>query len=183
MVKAIIAEDATIPFKSTREADTVMPLALAVSCGHTNIVSYLIGLGVDLEARDPEGDTALITSITLQAHDCLKLLLEHGANYLTISDESLTLLHHVARFADATTMNTLSRHKMPGLDVSARNTAGLTPRQVFARRLDRTPVLEQAFESFFESIVRVNQNWEEEDGCDVESQDETFVDALEELQL
>lgn len=52
---------------------------LAISCGHIDIVEYLLMKGVDIECQSDDGDTALISASAVGKLDIVKLLISKGA--------------------------------------------------------------------------------------------------------
>ncbi|MCM4818993.1 ankyrin repeat domain-containing protein, partial [Escherichia coli] len=62
------------------------PITQAAFLGETEVVSNLIKLGVDLDARGDLGRTALNEAVSNGYFDIVKLLVESGAD-LTIKDE------------------------------------------------------------------------------------------------
>ncbi|MGI8559998.1 MAG: ankyrin repeat domain-containing protein, partial [Luteimonas sp.] len=56
------------------------PLSLAVRLGWLGLIERLVGLGVDLDARDSHGMTALHLCAALGREAALKLLVRHGAS-------------------------------------------------------------------------------------------------------
>ena len=57
-----------------------LPLICAARDNKTNVVEQLLSKGADINAKDYEGWTALALTSYLGHAECVKLLLEHGAN-------------------------------------------------------------------------------------------------------
>ena len=68
-------------------AQKTPPLYYAASYGLTNVVEYLLSLGVDVEVYGGRGDATPINIAAYRGHlDVVKLLLKHGANPLKPDD-------------------------------------------------------------------------------------------------
>ena len=82
--------DLNIPSSSTA-------LSAAVANGHQDCVAFLLERGVDVNAADANGDTALIMAARLGCHDAMRLLLfppfGNGADVAQCNDEGSTAFH------------------------------------------------------------------------------------------
>ncbi|KAH0504459.1 Ankyrin repeat domain-containing protein 2 [Microtus ochrogaster] len=58
------------------------PLHVAVRTGHVEIVEHFLSLGLDINAKDREGDSALHDAVRLNRYKIIKLLLLHGADMM-----------------------------------------------------------------------------------------------------
>jgi ankyrin repeat protein len=72
---------------NTADASGNFPLHLAVSRGDSGIVEYLVGMGADLERKNPLGKTALRLAVDLNSGAMVALLAGKGAS-LFIADDS-----------------------------------------------------------------------------------------------
>jgi ankyrin repeat protein len=154
------------------------------SGGSVEVARFLLDHGADVNHRSPDDDTPLSLAMIYQSHDCLRLLLERGADYSTIDHTDGSTVLHFAAVSDAETMRILAAHNMRGLNLSVKNKAGQTARQCFEARSDIEKDLRDAFEMLMDSVVAVNQTLHgppsdhDSEGEEVES-DDAFSDALE----
>jgi ankyrin repeat protein/predicted aspartyl protease len=75
------------------------PLMIAASVGRADVVVALCKLGVDVDAKDADENTALMYAARNAQPQSTKALLSAGANYKLTSD-SMTALHLAARSGD-----------------------------------------------------------------------------------
>jgi ankyrin repeat protein len=79
MVK-LLFENGANPEVRNFSGDTALTYATSMGMGETEIAKYLILAGVDVNAENNQGNTALIHSVSDEATENIKLLLAHGAN-------------------------------------------------------------------------------------------------------
>ncbi|KAI2808497.1 hypothetical protein RDWZM_005766 [Blomia tropicalis] len=63
-------------------------LSMASANGHTHVVKALLGLGVNVNATDEDGNTALMYAAYKDHKSCVQELLDHGAD-LTLENSNL----------------------------------------------------------------------------------------------
>lgn len=76
----------------TIRAETVPGLNLLAQSGSEDIAQLWLYSGVDINARDSEGNTALIISIAFQNHEISRLLLRHNADVNAKNKDGRTAL-------------------------------------------------------------------------------------------
>jgi len=81
-----------IPIDS-RDATQLTPLMVAATKGHVDCAQILIDNGADMEAKDPQNQTALFGAIMSQSKAMVELLLQKGANIHVESLRGQTPLH------------------------------------------------------------------------------------------
>lgn len=149
--------------------------ALAAWWGSFDVLEFLVDNGADIEADNGVGHTSLVAGLLQNQHACLRFLLERGADYLLPGLPGENILHLVAQLGDAETMRIFSAVKMGGLDIVERNSAGLTPREIFMRRPVSDKLQQAAFEELLGSVHvlgEVDDDLSDEDG-------DLFFDAEE----
>lgn len=149
--------------------------ALAAWWGSFDVLRFLVGSGADIEADNGVGHTSLVAALLQNQHACLSFLLESGADYFLPGLPGENILHLVAQLGDAETMGIFTVARMRGLDITERNKAGLTPREIFLRRPSTTKLHKIAFEELLGSVETLVEG---EDGLDDEDED-LFFDAEE----
>ncbi|KAH7060893.1 ankyrin repeat-containing domain protein [Macrophomina phaseolina] len=77
--------------------------------------------GIDLDARDVNGLTAMAYAVYFNKHKLLEFLLERGADYTIKTKNTITVLHVAANRGDARTMEILAAHGLLGIDLDARS--------------------------------------------------------------
>lgn len=106
------------------------PLHAAISDAHGGnaaAVTILLRSGADPNIQDPFGSTALHTAIWRNAHKVLPLLLAESPDITLRNTNGESLLHVVARTADALTLHILTKFQLQGLDVESVEREGRTP--------------------------------------------------------
>jgi len=94
------------------------PLMEAAEYGHTKVAALLISKGADVNAKDEDGDTALLIAASKNNTALVELLLEHGADLKAPDKSGLTpLISAVDRGAIDTVKLLLKR----GADIHARS--------------------------------------------------------------
>mmetsp|Transcript_33332 Transcript_33332/g.33948 ORF Transcript_33332/g.33948 Transcript_33332/m.33948 type:complete len:263 (+) Transcript_33332:191-979(+) len=72
-------------------------LMLAIEFDHHGFIGQLLELGVDVNAKDYFGNTALFVAIRHKALDVIPMLLEYDASVFTLNDTSNTVLMEASR--------------------------------------------------------------------------------------
>lgn len=153
--------------------------ALAAWWGSLRVLEFLVDEGgADVEADNGVGHTSLVAALLQNQHACLRfLLLRRGADYLLPGLPGENILHLVAQLGDAETMRIFGAVGMRGLDITERNKAGLTPREVFLRRPVADKTQQEAFEELLESVEAAGEGLGEVGLPDEEG--DLFFDAVE----
>jgi uncharacterized protein YecT (DUF1311 family) len=92
--------------------------------GPPEMVSLLLDHGVDINARNPVGDTALMAVVASGQRDRVQLLLDHGADVNTQGKIGRTALHVAVEAGDTDMVRLLLDH---GADRRISNGEGITP--------------------------------------------------------
>jgi ankyrin repeat protein len=138
-VKTLLAGGANIETRS-RANETPLMLAVQYSYGRNEITNYLIEKGADLNAVDPDGNTALMLSINRNNGEAVKQLLAHQAAVGVLNNDRQSALHIAAAGVRAKFVAALLATK-PSVGVSS---AGTDVRGVEVDGLDakgRTPLM------------------------------------------
>ena len=150
----------------------------ALSCSaftnNRNTASYLISRSANINSPYRTGISVLNESIENNSHECLSLLLDNSTIDLSIADQAGdTALHVLARCADLQTLHIFqAADRLDDLDPDARNNAGLTAAEVFAKRTD---IIDTDIKTTFRQLM-VMVHEKGESGL-------RFFDALEKIPL
>lgn len=106
------------------DTDNRTPLQVATQNGCIEVCETLLAAGADINSLCEDGWTPLACCIFWNTHESIRLLLEHGADTLIITDVKESILHLAARYADETTLKMLADHDLGPLDVEAKTLAG-----------------------------------------------------------
>ena len=82
-------------------------ICIAVREGHLEILKLLLQNGVDVNARDNEGNSALLLASGFGRDDIVEFLLDHGADIYMTNCNNETPLHIAAYFGHKTIVNRL----------------------------------------------------------------------------
>lgn len=131
MIRLLVDSGADINIRAPLHQETVLTYALDelhYSPALFPIVKLLIELGVDVNARDDGGYTALWGAIDDNKLEILQYLESHGADLHVCDDEGSTLLHYAAEYEEEKVFHYLLQK---GLDRNVRNFKGKTPDEVW----------------------------------------------------
>ena len=166
-------------FLDARDDYERTPLARASTNGRAKSAAALLDGGADIDAVDAAGDPPLFLAISHNAHEVIRLLLRHGADYsIRRKSKNHSILHLAAQKADRTTLEILTGAGMDGLDPEERDEQGLAPGDIILARLDRSIELVEAFDSLVRST---NYLFDRDGECQDEVESEAYEDAMEKL--
>ena len=132
-------------------ADPREELGNAATAGDPARVAYLIDQGVDIDARDPESYTPLLTAVRTRYDDLARLLVERGANVNLADNDGWTPLMYAAwRNSPATVRLLVGK----GALIEARNPKGLTALAIAAQH-GRTEALTALIEAKADIAIKV----------------------------
>lgn len=171
----------------------------AADFNHAGLIEYLLALGPglgaapDIDHRDQEGSTPLMTAIVQDAREAANVLLRRGANLNAVDTKGLSVLHYVASFAGAETMASFVMLAEAGalevgvVDVTRENSEGLTPRQALERRANVSLELRDWFSRLLALLADVMDGSGVGQDRRVEAEEETeeedeFFDAVDNYQ-
>ena len=110
------------------------PLMVSASHNCAATTAALIQYGADLNISDRFGETALLTAIHENAHENITQLFNAGVDYTLKTTGGSTILHWAANEGDLQTLRLLTRARMRGVNVEAKNVEGKTAMEVSATR-------------------------------------------------
>ena len=110
-----------------RNTHNCTPLSFTPLKDGFNVARCLLSLGANINNVDKDGDTPLTECIRLNAHNCLKLFLDEGADYETVNKKGWTILHFAATYADMATLEILASKQLCGLDTEVLDIRGKSP--------------------------------------------------------
>lgn len=113
------------------QQDSILDLAIHAS---VQMINILVEYGINLEARDVNGQTALLKAVQKESEDGARVetLIRHAANVHAKDFAGKTVLHHFCGSSDGT----LRRFLELGVDVSARDHDGATALGLAVRQND-----------------------------------------------
>ncbi len=101
------------------------PLMFAAKKGHLTTVQALLSVPqIDINAKKPDGVTALIVATNKRKDDVVKALIDHGANVNITDNNGWTPLMFAAEKGHLTTVQALL--SAPQIDINAKKTDGVT---------------------------------------------------------
>ena len=144
-----------------RDADGETPLLNAVFKNHIGICRRLIDLGADVNAANYSShESAISFATSFECHEIVPMLIEHGADYLVVSNSHESIAHNVAIYGGRQMLSTLSAMDLAGLDILMRDDTGKTAADYMAERDfftdDSEAETRAAFEIFQQSILSRN---------------------------
>ena len=107
------------------------PLHLAVQFGRIETVKWLLKKHVLLEISNMYGRTPLLSCFSYariphsRTIECMKTLLECGANYKAKDIKQEGILYYIARIGDLPTISFFRQIELDGVKISARNICGI----------------------------------------------------------
>lgn len=113
--------NAGIPPDSRTDYDWI-PLMNAIYKDDTVVTDFLLDCGADLNALGQGGKRPVLAAVEYNAHRCLQLLLDRGADIISEMNDGQggpTIAHIVAHFADIETVGILNQAQLPFLDLDA----------------------------------------------------------------
>lgn len=132
------------------------PLRVTSAHNCAAAAACLMRHGADLNQQDRVGETPLLSAVYNNSHEMITLLLKAGADFARATAWANGILHFAANESDVETLALLTKARMRGLDVEARNSDGLTAGELAEGR-DSAP------EGFTEAWGRLIASITEED--------------------
>jgi len=69
---------------------------VAVNGGHKTALQLLLDMGVDINERNPAGETALLQAAFYNYLSCVKILIDRGADVMILTNQGASVLHWAA---------------------------------------------------------------------------------------
>ena len=126
------------------------PLYVAAHYNCPAAAAALIEHGADLNTVDDSEESPIFTAIYENAHEIITQLLQAGCDYTIKTKSRNTVLHCAANDSDAQTIALLTKARLCGIDVEARNEEGLTALDLASARV--TGITEE-WKILFERLV------------------------------
>ena len=168
--------------------DGIPPLAnrsVAITPGH---VEQLLCAGADINARDSDGETAVMHAVVGNCHAVLETLIHHGAQLNLRTYKKLSILHLVAGYGDVETMRLLEEACIDGLPMDEDSMTEYwwwfndryNPNYP-CRSLDSPDVEESAFKALLDSITPAEPVTEQDEDTLLHVPGAFPIDDLEEF--
>lgn len=130
------------------------PIHVATESNTFTTTALLISYSADLNARENFGFTPLVYAIARNNVEATRVLLRHGADYKIATKIGDNILHIAANIATIPMLVVLTKARIRGLDLKARNSEGLTVGELVARREGEMPeTFSKAFDRLIRSII------------------------------
>lgn len=127
------------------------PLHIAAESNAAATTAFLINSSAELNARENFGFTPLLYAIHENKVETATVLLRHGADFNIATKVGNTILHVAANIATTPMLVVLTKARMRGLNLEARDSEGLTMAEIIARRHEEVP---EAFSRAFDQLTR-----------------------------
>ncbi|KAL8723155.1 MAG: hypothetical protein Q9225_000496 [Loekoesia sp. 1 TL-2023] len=154
------------------------PLRIAAGNNCVACTVLLIQMGAEIDNPDRQNETALLSAVYESAHETIPMLIKAGANTRATTRSGNTILHFAANESDLRTLTLLTRARMYGVDIEARNNDGLTARELAVNRIGAPHGFIEAFDRLIASIL--DTDWSSLMSASVMSDQESFK-SFEEL--
>ena len=130
------------------------PLHVAAESNAAATTAFLINSSADLNARENFGFTPLLYAIHENKVETATVLLRHAADYKIATKVGNTILHVAANVATIPMLVVLTKARMRGLDLEARDSEGFTVAELVAlREGEMSETFSRAFDRLIRSIV------------------------------
>ena len=114
------------------------PLHWASWRGHLASMNALLERGASVHAKTSDGNASIILAVANNSHDCVRRLLEAGADACVIRDSQWSVLHYAAIGGSADTLRSLSSADLSGIDTHElrKKDTGQTVSEMLIARLE-----------------------------------------------
>ena len=136
------------------------PLRISAGYNCAAVTAKLIELGADLNATDGFNEPPLLSAVYENAHETITQMLRAGADYTIKTKSDNSILHFAANEADPETLSLLTKARMRGVEVEAKNADGLTADMLASQR-DRAPT---DFRTLFARLIASIEDDDDERG-------------------
>lgn len=113
--------------------ETVLHRAIRNTDITVEILSLLVDEGIDVNAADEKGLTALHYAVELRSTAIVQFLLDQGADVAAVDLQQASMLHHAAACVKLSVSKVIPLLVKEGLDIKAVNKQGRTPLHVAAQ--------------------------------------------------
>ncbi|KAL8865449.1 MAG: hypothetical protein Q9174_006882, partial [Haloplaca sp. 1 TL-2023] len=93
------------------------PLHWASLGGHVLNLKALLHCGADLNARTLDGNAAILLAVANNSHECLRLLIQAGADCSVVRDSQWNILHYAAIGGSVETLRSLKGADLSTIDL------------------------------------------------------------------
>lgn len=144
----------------------------------------LLKFHTDVNIQDGDGISTLLFAIQSNGHKVLEVLQRFSANYLLSDRKGRTILHFAAMYADVRTLGLLTKTRMTGLQLDAREKdTNKTAIECAQERSDTTQEWWTAWSDLLRSVDDTTSRVQEVETDDEGEGEDTFEDALEHLAI
>lgn len=115
--KVMRCADVGVNLETRADRQKWTPILIASWFGHRDIVEYLAGRGVDLEARDNDGETPIMFASRQGYKGIVKFLVEKGVDLGAKDNNGNTALSIALNYNHASVAGYLASHIIPNPDI------------------------------------------------------------------
>ena len=129
------------------------PLRCAGENNCAAALAHLIQAGADLNLTSRSDEPPLWSAIYNNSHEAIPQLINAGADVSKKTKYGDTLLHFAAQQSDVKTLALLTRARLRGVDIEAKNSDGLTAKQLAEARIGAPEDFVKGFQHLTDSLV------------------------------
>jgi hypothetical protein len=117
------------------------------------VIGLLLKNGVNIEARDSSGETALTLAVWTYLHEVVRVLIKAGARQDIVTNSVRTILHTIAQVGTLALMEALLEVKTLVVNPVALDATALTAEEIVRRRGTVTEALTGSFFALLSKVT------------------------------
>lgn len=129
-------------------------LRVAAQYNSTAAASFLIKAGANLDEPEEYGEGPLLSAVAENNVETATLLIRAGANATAKTHAGNTVLHLAANVGSIPMLRILTKARLHGLNLDARNSDGHTPVEKATLRMNDDTTTDEGFQRAWERLVR-----------------------------
>ncbi|KAL8920915.1 MAG: hypothetical protein Q9172_004274 [Xanthocarpia lactea] len=98
------------------------PLHWSCWRGHLSSLNALLACGADITARTLDANAAIMLAVANNSHECVRRLIEAGADCSVVRDSQWNILHYAALGGSVNTLRSLANANLSGVDLEGLGT-------------------------------------------------------------
>lgn len=160
------------------------PIDYAVAFDHAGLVEHLLSCGADIDHRDVEGSTPLMTTTAYSSVESAAVLVRRGADQTAVDNKDMNILHYIAYLATTETMafflELAEAGELAGINITRETNEGMTPLQALNGRSDMSPEMRDVFDRLLAALAKTADGAARNVASNVsDDEEEVFYDANE----
>lgn len=121
-------------------------LHYAAMFGNTCLIPLLLRFGADINALQKRYTTPIMAAIRYDKTEAIQALLNSSADISVLNADGQSILHLAASYSDIESLSVLTGVDYSLIDAEGKDAKGLTPRDYYERRRERSSSLDIAFD-------------------------------------